>query len=98
MLHALKVENIEKDKVYSRQQMISLLRENSPGYTINSCQWKLGEMLRAGEIIKIGYDQYMLGNVKIRPVYLPDYSELAGTVMEQIIVKYPYMVQVSKVI
>ena len=84
-------ERLKKDKVYSRQQMISLLRENSPGYSIGSCQWKLGEMLKAGEIIKTGYDQYMLRNVKIRPVYLPDYSELAGTVMEQIIVKYPYI-------
>ena len=48
------------DRVYSRQQMISMLREASPEYSNGSYQWKLGEMLRSGEIVRTGYDQYMI--------------------------------------
>ena len=79
------------DRVYSRQQMISMLREASPEYSNGSYQWKLGEMLRSGEIVRTGYDQYMISDGKARPVYSPDYSELAVTVMGRISEKYPHL-------
>ena len=92
MFHNEEAEsNMKKDKVYSRKQMISLLREISPEYSSGSYQWKLGEMLKSGKIIKTGYDQYMVSAEKTRPVYLPDYSELAATMMTQIAKKYPYI-------
>ena len=68
--------NIKMDKSYTRQQMISLIREASPEYSSGSCQWKLGEMLKSGEIVKTGYNQYMISTGKISPAYLPDYSKL----------------------
>ena len=83
--------NMKTDTVYSRQQIISLIREDSPEYSSGSCQWKLGEMLKSGEIIRTGYDQYMMPARKIRPVYLPDYSELAVTIKNQLTEKYPYI-------
>jgi len=82
---------MKKDTVYSRQQMISLLREVSPEYSSGSCQWKLGEMLKSGGIVKTGYDQYMISAGKTRPVYSPDYSDLADKVMEQITRRFPYI-------
>ena len=82
---------ITTNKVYSRQQMISLLREASPEYSSNSCQWKLGEMLKSGEIVRTGYDRYMISTGKARPVYSPDYSETASAVMARIAEKYPYI-------
>ena len=48
-------------------------------------------MLRSGEIVKTGYDQYMISVGKNRPVYLPDYSELATRIMAQITRKHPHM-------
>jgi len=83
--------NMKKDKVYSRQQMILLLQEDSPGYSSGSYQWKLGEMLKSGEIVKTGYDQYKIPAGKTSPVYLPEYSELAATIMNQVSEKYPYI-------
>lgn len=92
MFHNEDVESgITTNKVYSRQQMISLLREASPEYSSNSCQWKLGEMLKSGEIVRTGYDQYMISTGKARPVYSPDYSETASAVMARIAEKYPYI-------
>ena len=83
--------NIKKDKSYTRQQMIALLREATPDYSSGSYQWKLGEMIKYGEIVKTGYNQYMISTGKISPAYLPDYSKLAVTIMDQITEKYPYI-------
>ena len=48
-------------------------------------------MLKSGEIVRTGYDQYMISTGKARPVYSPDYSETASAVMARIAEKYPYI-------
>ena len=85
------VSYLKKDSVYSRQQMLSLLRETSPEYSGGSYQWKLGELLKTGEIVKTGYDQYMVSVGNTKPVYSPVYSEAASTIMTRITEKFPFI-------
>ena len=40
---------------------------------------------------KTGYNQYIISTGKNSPAYLPDYSKLAVTIMDQIAEKYPFI-------
>ena len=44
-------KNLKTGTKYSRQQLISLLREDTPLLKDGSYQWAIGGMLNSGEII-----------------------------------------------
>lgn len=83
--------NMKTDTKYSRQQLISLLREDTPSLNDGSYQWAVGGMLKSGEIIRTGYDEYMVAVGNSLPEYLPTYTSFASALSKKIADKFPYI-------
>lgn len=84
-------KNLKTGTKYSRQQLISLLREDTPLLKDGSYQWAIGGMLNSGEIIRTSFDEYMVSAGKSLPEYLPTYTQLASDLLERVAAKFPYI-------
>lgn len=84
-------KNLKTGTKYSRQQLISLLREDTPLLKDGSYQWAIGGMLNSGEIIRTSFDEYMVAAGKSLPEYLPTYTQLASDLLERVAAKFPYI-------
>ena len=84
-------KNMKADTKYSRQQLISLLREDTPLLNDGSYQWAVGGMLKSGEIIRTGFDEYMVAAGNSLPEYLPTYTQLASDLSGRVTDKFPYI-------
>ena len=84
-------KSLEHEKMYTRQQLISVMREACPDYKNGSYHWQLGEMMKAGDVIRTGYDQYIISDGMPRRIYSPEYSELALSVLARVTERYPYI-------
>ena len=85
------IQKVKPDIKYSRQQLISMLREDAPMLNDGSFQWAIGGMLRTGEIIRTGFDEYMINDGNKLPEYKPSYTQFASELLETIAEKYPYI-------
>ena len=84
-------KNMAADTKYSRKQLISLLREDTPLLNDGSYQWAIGGMLKSGEIIRTGFDEYMVAAGNSLPEYLPVYTSPASGLLKKVTHKYPYI-------
>ncbi|MBQ7563876.1 MAG: hypothetical protein IJT16_07790 [Lachnospiraceae bacterium] len=84
-------KNMAADAKYSRKQLISLLREDTPSLNDGSYQWAVGGMLKSGEIIRTGFDEYMVASGNSLPEYLPAYTPLASGLLMKVADKFPYI-------
>lgn len=84
-------KNMKTDTKYSRQQLISLLREDAPSLNDGSYQWAVGGMLKSGKIIRTGFDEYMVAAGNPLPEYMPTYTSLASALSKKITDKFPYI-------
>ena len=82
---------MKADTKYSRQQLISLLREDTPLLNDGSYQWAVGGMLKSGEIIRTGFDEYMVAAGNSLPEYLPIYTPFASDLSERVARKFPHI-------
>ena len=82
--------NISEGMKYTRRQLVSILQEETPMLKTGSYQWAVGEMLKNGYIVRVGFDEYMLSGVDIQPEYEPRYSELASELLNVLEEKYSY--------
>ena len=71
-------ERLEKDRTYSRKELIDMLREDYPYVSRNSYQWGIAGMLENGLLVKIGHNQYRRPDGQMKEEYTPRYSEVAG--------------------
>ena len=83
------VEQLEADKIYSHNSLITLLRKYNPNAKESSYNWAITGMLKGGIIIKRGYDEYTLFDNKNKAVYVPSYSELSKNIVDDLENKYP---------
>ena len=83
--------NLESGKSYTRAQIITFLKNNTPSLRDGSYQWALGQLLEAGKIVRTGYNSYTLPQEKRLLSYRPDYSELAGRLMGETAEQYPHV-------
>ena len=60
-------------------------------FNAGSFQWKLGDLLKSGEIVRTGYDEYRIAGESAKPAYSPQYSELANEISEKLSSIYPYV-------
>ena len=84
------VQSLEYGKTYSRSALLSQLKRENPSLTDNSFQWTIGKMVKSGKLIRINHDQYVLSNENVRPVYVPEYSDIAMELMGITSEQFPY--------
>lgn len=82
------IKSLNSDEIYSYQSLVSMVQEERPAYTVNACRWAVGDMVRDGDIIRLGYDAYSLPGDS-RATYRPVYSEFATEVMRVIAKRFP---------
>lgn len=85
------VQSMKPNRKYTRQQLISMLREDAPLLNDGSYQWAIGGMLKSGEIIRTGFDEYKVLEGNELPEYHPVYSDFAAALMNKTAEKYPYI-------
>lgn len=85
------VKSLEAGKTYTRNALMAQLRKDNPSLSRNSFQWAIGGMLKSGKIVRGGFDKYTLSGDNERPRYVPTYSETAGTLIEKVSQKFPYI-------
>ena len=83
------VQMLDTKKVYSRNEMITLLQTSLPALNNGSYQWALGSLLKSGQVNRIGYNEYALPGEKSLPTYSPAYSDLAEEVMKKAEARFP---------
>ena len=84
-------QNMEPKVKYSRQQLVSMLREAKPSLNNGSYQWAVGGMLKSGGITRTGFGEYMVKEGDVLPEYQPVYSELSNELLNKVTVKFPYI-------
>lgn len=83
------VSALEPGKTYTRSALMDCMKKNNPSLSRNSFQWAVGSMVQSGKLVRTGFDEYKLPGDLQRPIYLPDYTDSAKALMEQIAEKYP---------
>lgn len=73
---------LEKDHVYSRKELMDMLQEDYPYVSRNSYTWAISDMIKHGQLVKIGYNQYQLPGGQVKKSYVPKYSEAAQRVID----------------
>ena len=84
-------QSMKPNRKYTRQQLISMLREDAPSLNDGSYQWAVGGMLKSGEIIRTGFDEYKVTEGNELSVYRPVYSEFSTELLNKAAEKYPYV-------
>ena len=86
-----KVVRLEPGKKYTRKGLMSALSSDKKVLKGNSFQWRLGAYLKSGSLIKTGYDEYRMPDETTMPVYQPQYSEMAESIVTYLSDTYPYV-------
>ena len=81
------LEKLNIGQIYSRQELINLLKADYPYVSANSYNWAVNGLLKSGELMKIGYNQYSLRNNE-KPQYVPKYSDQARNIISAVEKKY----------
>lgn len=76
------VSKLEKNRIYTRKELLDMLHEDYPYVSRNSYQWAIPDMIKAGVLAKIGYNQYRLPADEAMELYIPHYSDTARKVMD----------------
>ncbi len=84
-------KKLKADTKYTRQQLISMLREDTPLLSDGSYQWAIGGMMNSGGIIRTGFDEYMAAAGNSLPEYLPVYTPRASELSEMVADQFPYI-------
>ena len=82
-------EELEPGRVYTRSSIVSLLKKNYPYVSPNSYQWAVDGLMKANMITRIGYNQYVVSDESVKPVYLPVYSDLASELIGWLDTQFP---------
>ena len=80
---------LEPGRVYTRSNIVALLKKNYPYVSPNSYQWAVDGLVKAGRIARIGYNQYVVSDESLKPVYQPAYSDLALELIGRLDVQFP---------
>lgn len=80
---------IRPDERYTRKQLVTMLREDSPGLNQGSYQWAVGGMLKSGHIIRTGFNEYKAEEKNGLQVYDPSYSEAASELLMKLDAGFP---------
>ena len=83
------VQKLEPNQQYSRQALVSELRQDNPQLRESSFHWAISGMLHSGSIIKTGYNEYQIPDGREKKIYRPLYSEPASALLAQVSEKYP---------
>ena len=85
------VDSITENDVYSRQELVGMLRSLKSDLSDGTYNWILGSLVSDGKLVRQGYDTYRLSNNNSKKKYQPAYSKDALRVMNDIQNKYPYV-------
>ena len=80
---------LEKGHVYSRKELVDMLQEDYPYVSSNSYTWAIADMIKCGQLVKVGYNQYRCPGDDIKEVYVPKYSEAAQKVIDLLEEHFP---------
>ena len=82
---------LEPGKSYTRRELMSALSSDANVLKESSFQWKLGENLKSGSLIKTGYNEYRIPNDTAISAYMPQYSEVSANIINFLSDTYPYV-------
>ena len=68
------LHKMESGRTYSHGELVELLREDNPLNSVNSFQWAISGMMKAGSIRKTGYNQYEVSDGKPAVIYRPHFT------------------------
>lgn len=90
-LLGIRLDDITEKDVYSRKELVDMLRNLKADLPDGTYNWILGRLVSDGQLIRQGYDTYRLSDGISKKEYRPDYSKDALSVMNDIQSKYPYV-------
>ena len=76
-------------QIYSREEIISVLKKEKTGLNENSYFWIVGNLVKEGVLKRTGRDKYSLCDGIVKDVYKPLYSEKATALKNKLERKYP---------
>lgn len=82
---------MERGRVYSHSEIKDNLKTMRQDLSDSTYDWALGNLVRDGQITRLGYDAYSLPTGSPREEYHPAYSEIASNLIQQITEQYPHM-------
>ena len=85
------LSKLEDGVRYSRSELFSALSETKPSWNKATLNWALYNLLKKQSIFKVSHDSYAKAPCQKKPIYKPDYSDLALAVMKVLGKKYPDM-------
>lgn len=83
------IHKLDDEKIYSHNELVSMVVSDNPNYNYNSGHWAVEEMKNSGSIIKIGYNSYKLNDDTNKMTFTPSYSNLALKIIDKINNKFP---------
>lgn len=89
--YKMALNNIENNKNYSHKMLIDELRAINPGVSDNTYNWAVSSLTSNGDLIKTGYNSYVLSLDLPVNKYSPNYSESSLQLIKLIQEKYPYI-------
>ena len=85
------VGNLNTSKTYSYHSLVGELMRFKPELSIGAFSWIVKDMVDCGMIVKKGYDEYALPDVKELSAYEPNYTEQAIEIIEMLSERFPYV-------
>lgn len=82
---------LKMGKSYTRRELLSVLSSDTKVLKESSFQWKLGDYLKSGSLVKTGYDEYRVPGATTKTGYQPQYSELAANIIAILSDAYPFV-------
>ena len=87
------IKNILKyERTYSYKDLKNELKSIRPNLSEGSYQWAISSLVRDGDIIRLGYNEYSRSDRPPKKEYYPLYSGLASELKNNIHDRYPYIV------
>jgi len=83
------LENLKRDRIYSRNGLIEILRNENKDLNDATFRWMLYNMLLHNRLFRVGYDEYTISERHILPEYRPLYTEDVLRVKNLLEEKYP---------
>lgn len=76
---------------YNHRTIVNWLQQERPNLSGGGYHWAIDQLIRQGDIVKKGYDEYRKADGNDRSVFFPAYSEDAIHIIETISMKFPYV-------
>ena len=85
------LNELSMGKTYSHRALVDKLNRIKPNLHTSTYHWAINGLLKAGSLMRKGYNEYVLMENQPKPEYHPNYSSQVVDLIKAIDEKYPYV-------